>query len=414
MSKRVSPFLERLKYFTRREHFSDALSEMSPYSREMESIYRKRWAHDKVVRSTHGVNCTGSCSWDVYVKDGIVTWELQRTDYPSTGPDMPDFEPRGCPRGATFSWYMYSPLRVKYPYIRKPLLEMWREALRKASDPVSAWAQIVENPEKSKKYKEARGKGGFIRVSHEEAQNLVAASMIYTIKKYGPDRITGVSPIPAMSMASYAAGTRFLSLIGSPLMSFYDWYADFPPASPQIWGDQTDVPESSDWYNSSYLMIWGSNLPLTRTPDAHFMIEARYRGTKVVSVSPDYAEYVKFADNWLQPKPGTDGALAMAMGHVILKEFYIDNKTEYFTNYVKSYTDLPFLIIVKEGKNGYIADRFLRASDIGKNASNSEWKTVIYDDKSQNLSVPNGSLALISTLPYFIENFPKVLIFPDE
>lgn len=392
MSKRQIPFLERFKYFSRRQYFADNLCEMSPYSREMEEVYRRRWAHDKIVRSTHGVNCTGSCSWDVYVKDGIITWEVQRTDYPSTGPDMPEFEPRGCPRGACFSWYTYSPLRIKYPYVRKELLELWKEALVKADNPVEAWARIIENPEKAKKYKEARGKGGFVRVSHIEALTLTAASLIYTIKKYGPDRITGVSPIPAMSMASYAAGTRFLSLIGSPLMSFYDWYADLPPASPQIWGDQTDVPESSDWYNSSYLMIWGSNLPLTRTPDAHFMTEVRYKGTKVVSVSPDYAEYVKFADNWLQVKAGTDGALAMAMGHVILKEFYVDKKTDYFIDYVKTYTDMPFLVMLKKINNSYEATRFLRASDLGKNISNSEWKPVVFDEKSQNFIIPNGSI----------------------
>ena len=66
-------------------------------------FYRDRWAYDKVVRSTHGVNCTGSCSWKVYVKDGIITWEAQQTDYPSAGPDKPEYEPRGCPRGAAFS-----------------------------------------------------------------------------------------------------------------------------------------------------------------------------------------------------------------------------------------------------------------------------------------------------------------------
>lgn len=392
MSKRNLPILERLKYFSKREHFSDRWMETSPYSREQEAIYRKRWAHDKVVRSTHGVNCTGSCSWDVYVKDSLVTWELQRTDYPSTGPDMPDFEPRGCPRGATFSWYLYSPLRIKYPYIRRALLELWRKALNQTGDPVLAWGSIVEDSEKSEKYKSARGKGGFVRVSREEVLKIASAALIYDIQRFGPDRIVGVSPIPAMSMISYAAGTRFLSLLGSPLMSFYDWYADLPPASPQIWGDQTDVPESSDWYNSSYLMIWGSNLPLTRTPDAHFMVEARYKGTKVVSVSPDYAEYVKFADNWLQVKAGTDGALAMAMGHVILKEFYLDKKTDYFINYVKTYTDMPFLIRLKRKGEGYVADRFLRASDIGKNASNGEWKTVIYDDEINGFSIPNGSI----------------------
>ena len=71
---------------------------------------------------------------------------------------------------------------------------------------------------------------------------LIAAAHVHTIKRYGPDRVVGFSPIPAMSMASYAAGTRFLSLIGGVILSFYDWYADLPPSSPQVFGDQTDVP----------------------------------------------------------------------------------------------------------------------------------------------------------------------------
>ena len=66
-----------------------------------EEAYRSRWQHDKIVRSTHGVNCTGSCSWKIYVKGGIVTWETQQTDYPRTRPDLPNHEPRGCARGAS-------------------------------------------------------------------------------------------------------------------------------------------------------------------------------------------------------------------------------------------------------------------------------------------------------------------------
>jgi nitrate reductase alpha subunit len=84
-----------------------------------------------VVRSTHGVNCTGSCSWKIHVKDGLVTWETQQTDYPSNGPGVPDYEPRGCPRGASFSWYVYSPVRPKYPYVRGVLLAMFREELER-------------------------------------------------------------------------------------------------------------------------------------------------------------------------------------------------------------------------------------------------------------------------------------------
>jgi nitrate reductase / nitrite oxidoreductase, alpha subunit len=392
MKKKKMPLLKKLRYFSSREKYSNNWSEMSPNDRDWEDFYRNRWQHDKIVRSTHGVNCTGSCSWKIFVKDGIVTWENQQTDYPSTGPDMPEFEPRGCPRGASFSWYLYSPLRVKYPYVRGALLKMWKEALAQTNDPVKAWASIVEDPQKSKRYKSARGKGGFVRSSWNETTAMISASMIYTIKKYGPDRILGFSPIPAMSMLSYAAGSRFLSLVGSPLLSFYDWYADLPPASPQIWGDQTDVPESSDWFNSGYLLVWGSNLPMTRTPDAHFMAEARYRGTKVVSVSPDYAEFVKFADQWMSVKPGTDGALAMAMGHVIMKEFYIQNPSEYFINYAKNNTDMPFLVTLKEENGSFVADRFLVTSDLGKEYNNADWKTVLFNERTNDFAVPYGSL----------------------
>ncbi|MFD3260487.1 nitrate reductase subunit alpha [Paenibacillus lentus] len=381
-----------LKFFKPTESYSGNWSILEEKDRTWENMYRGRWSHDKVVRTTHGVNCTGSCSWKVFVKNGIITWENQQIDYPSCGPDMPEFEPRGCPRGASFSWYEYSPLRVKYPYMRGRLWRMWKQALQEASDPVAAWSSIVEDPEKARAYKQARGKGGHVRVTWEEATRLIAAQLIYTIRKYGPDRIAGFTPIPAMSMISYASGARFISLLGGEMLSFYDWYADLPPASPQIWGEQTDVPESSDWYNSGYLMMWGSNVPLTRTPDAHFMTEVRYKGTKVVSIAPDYAENVKFADNWLAPNPGTDAALAQAMTHVILNEFYEERQEPVFLDYAKQYTDMPFLILLEPHEGSYKAGRFLRASDLGDASPHAEWKPVIWDEAANEITIPNGTM----------------------
>lgn len=382
-----------LNFFKPTETFNGNWSVLESKSREWEKMYRERWSHDKVVRTTHGVNCTGSCSWKVFVKNGVITWENQQIDYPSCGPDMPEFEPRGCPRGASFSWYEYSPLCVKYPYIRGKLLDLWNTALEENNgNRIAAWASIVEDEEKAKAYKQARGKGGHVRANWKDVTDIIAAQILYTIKKDGPDRIAGFTPIPAMSMISYAAGARFINLLGGEMLSFYDWYADLPPASPQIWGEQTDVPESSDWYNASYIIMWGSNVPLTRTPDAHFMTEVRYKGTKVVSVAPDYAENVKFADNWLAPNPGTDAAVAQAMTHVILQEYYQDKPSEMFINYSKQYSDMPFVIMLDEDDNGYKAGRFLRASDLGMESENSEWKPVIHDMNSNQFVVPNGTM----------------------
>jgi len=181
------------------------------------------------------------------------------------------------------------------------LLQMYREAKQRLDHPVDAWADVVSDPERSRAYQAARGKGGLVRASWDEVLEMIAAAHVHTIETEGPDRIAGFSPIPAMSMVSQAIGARFISLLGGTMLSFYDWYADLPVASPQVFGDQTDVPESADWWDASYLMMWGSNVPVTRTPDAHFMTEARYRGQKVVVVSPDYADSTMFADEWLAP-----------------------------------------------------------------------------------------------------------------
>ncbi|MGJ5831549.1 nitrate reductase subunit alpha [Streptomyces ossamyceticus] len=394
----VEALVRSRRFFTKAEVSDDLRTLHRKGGRRADEFYRDRWSHDKVVRSTHGVNCTGSCSWKVYVKDGIITWEAQQTDYPSVGPDRPEYEPRGCPRGAAFSWYTYSPTRVRYPYVRGVLLQMYREAKQRLGDPVAAWADIVSDPERARRYKQVRGKGGLVRASWDEAVEMVAAAHVHTIKEYGPDRLAGFSPIPAMSMVSHAAGARFYSLLGGAMLSFYDWYADLPVASPQVFGDQTDVPESGDWWDAGYLIMWGSNLPVTRTPDAHWMTEARYRGQKVVAVSPDYADNVKFADEWLAAQPGTDGALAMAMGHVILKEFFVDRATPSFTDYVKKYTDLPFLIALDEidGTPGtYRPGKFLTAADLGgayAEAEHAEFRTVLLDAATGQPVVPNGTL----------------------
>ncbi|EOB6159839.1 nitrate reductase subunit alpha [Escherichia coli] len=392
----MSKLLDRFRYFKQKgDTFADGHGQVMHSNRDWEDSYRQRWQFDKIVRSTHGVNCTGSCSWKIYVKNGLVTWEIQQTDYPRTRPDLPNHEPRGCPRGASYSWYLYSANRLKYPLIRKRLIELWREALKQHSDPVLAWASIMNDPQKSLSYKQVRGRGGFIRSNWPELNQLIAAANVWTIKTYGPDRVAGFSPIPAMSMVSYAAGTRYLSLLGGTCLSFYDWYCDLPPASPMTWGEQTDVPESADWYNSSYIIAWGSNVPQTRTPDAHFFTEVRYKGTKTIAITPDYSEVAKLCDQWLAPKQGTDSALAMAMGHVILKEFHLDNPSDYFINYCRRYSDMPMLVMLEPRDDGsYVPGRMIRASDLvdGLGESNNpQWKTVAVNTAGE-LVVPNGSI----------------------
>ncbi len=365
-----------------------------PKARRWEEFYRSRWQHDTVVRSTHGVNCTGGCSWGVFVKDGIITWEMQQTDYPMLEPRLPPYEPRGCQRGISASWYVYSPIRVKYPYVRGPLLELWREARARHADPLEAWGSIVGDPQKRARYQQARGKGGFRRATWDEVLELIAAACLHTARRWGPDRVFGFSPIPAMSYLSYAGGSRFLQLFGGVNMSFYDWYADLPNAFPEVWGDQTDVCESADWFNAKYIVAMGSNLNMTRTPDVHFISEARHEGAKFVVIAPDFSQVAKYADWWIPVRAGQDTALWMAVNHVILKEFYADREVPSFTDYLRRYTDAPFLVELVRSQAGYAPGRFLRAGRLApyRDVELGDWKLLVYDGSSGQPRMPRGTI----------------------
>lgn len=368
---------------------------ISPQTRKWEEFYRNRWQYDKVVRSTHGVNCTGGCSWNIHVKDGIVVWETQALDYPLLENTLPPYEPRGCQRGISYSWYLYSPIRVKYPLMRGALMDLFNQEKQAAGgDPVKAWENLQNNPEKRKRYQRARGKGGFRRAKWDEVLELIAAANIYTVRKYGPDRIIGFSPIPAMSMLSYASGARYLQLMGGVNLSFYDWYCDLPCAYPEIWGEQTDVCESADWYNSKFCVSMGANLGMTRTPDIHFFSESKHNGTKTVVMSPDFSMVAKHADQWIPCHAGSDGAFWMAVTHVILKEYHADRQVPYFIDYVKRYTDCPFLVeLEKEGEH-YKPGRMIRANRISKYSQieNGDWHFLNVDENSGNLVCPKGTM----------------------
>ena len=280
------------------------------------------------------MNCTGSCSWKIYVKGGIVTWETQQTDYPRTRPDLPNHEPRGCARGASYCWYLYSANRVKYPMIRSRLLKLWRAA-RATMAPVQAWASIVERRGQARDYQKVRGIGGFVRASWDEVNEIIAAANVYTVKKHGPDRVVGFSPIPAMSMVSYAAGSRYLSLIGGVCLRSTTGTATCHRPRRMTWGEQTDVPESADWYNASLHHCLG----LERAADAHARCALLHRGP--LQGHQDGGGHAGLLRR--RPSSPTCGCTRsrapmrrwpMAMGHVILREFHLDRQAEYFEDYV--------------------------------------------------------------------------------
>ena len=283
---------------------------------------------------------------------------------------------------------------MKYPYIRGALVDLWRQAKANHADPVDAWTSLVEDPAARARWQQARGKGGLRRADWATVLEIIAASMVHTIKKHGPDRIAGFSPIPAMSMISYASGARLMQLIGGISLSFYDWYCDLPTASPETWGEQTDVQESADWYHAKMLVSMGANIGMTRTPDCHFLAEGRHNGTKLWVFSPDFSMVAKYADEWVAVNAGQDGAWWMAVNHVLLSEFHHQRKTPYFLDYAKKYTDAPYLVEIQEQEGGKVRPgQLLRAGRLKKYADEEQgsWKFLMWDEETQQAKMPMGS-----------------------
>ena len=98
-------------------------------------------------------------------------------------------------------------------------------------------------------------------------------------------------------------------------------------------------------------------------------------------LSPDFSQVSKYADWWLPVKAGQDGAFWMAVDHVILKEFFVDRQVPYFIDYLKRYTDTPFLVTLTPGPNGYTPGRLLpgRRHQPIRDVENGEWKFLVWD-----------------------------------
>jgi nitrate reductase alpha subunit len=316
-----------------------------PY-RDWEDLYREEWDWDSTARSTHSVNCTGSCSWEVFVRNGQVWREEQAGDYPQFDESTPDPNPRGCQKGACYSDYVNADHRVLHP-------------LRRTGE---------------------RGEGQWQRISWDEALTEIAEEVIDTVQEENYDGISGFTPIPAMSPVSFAGGSRLVNLLGGVSHSFYDWYSDLPPGQPITWGTQTDNAESADWYNADYIIAWGSNVNVTRIPDAKYFLEAAYNGTKRVGIFTDYSQTAIHCDEWLGPEPGTDTALALGMARTIVDEGLYDEA------HLKEQTDMPLLVRQDTGK-------FLRADEVGLGGGADRPEYVfVMQDASGRLRAAPGSL----------------------
>jgi DMSO reductase family type II enzyme molybdopterin subunit len=289
----------------------------STYKR-WEDLMRNKWTWDRVVRGTHGTNCSGNCAFNVYVKNGIVWREEQQGEYGHSTSDTPDYGPRGCQKGLRHAKYMYGKQRILYP-------------MKRAGE---------------------RGDGKWERVTWDQALDEIADKFIdYTIE-FGPSSITqGAGTQAAMKQTTFPAIGRFVAASGIEYPEAFAGVGDLPTGLYMTTGVPLLCDTMAAVFKSKCCLVWFCNPAVTRIPDAHFFWEAKYNGTEVISISPEFTPTAMHSSKWVNPKPGTDAALALSMVHVILEAGLHD------AGFIREQTDLPYLVRTDNGK-------FLRETDV--------------------------------------------------
>ncbi len=306
-------------------------------------LWRESWKWDAVVHSSHArANCISTCSWNVFVRNGIAWREEQNAIYEASEPGVPDFNPRGCQKGACYTHLMYEPSRIVHP-------------LRRVGE---------------------RGSGRFKRVSWDEALDETADHIIDAAVESGTGAVVYDHGTTNIDFGPDTVGEmRLFDGLNATVIDSWGGVGDMPMGAVQTWGMYNVEGTSDDWFKSDFIMVWRGNPAYTRIPEVHFMHEARYRGAKLVVVAPDYNASAVHADLWLNPRVGTDAALSLGMAQVILNEGLHD------VEYVREQTDLPVLVRDDTG-------HYLRESDL--RAGGSDTTLYFWDETADALTVVPG------------------------
>ena len=341
-------------------------------ARDWEKIYRDQFKHDYTYHFLCAPNDTHNCLLKAYVKNDVITrigpsygYGKAKDLYGNQASHR--WEPRVCNKGLVLNRRVYGPRRVKYPMVREGFKKWVDAGYPRGSDgkPDAKYFQ--------------RGKESFIRVSWDEAGDIAAKTLVNIAKTYGGEEgqrllhLQGYDPDTVD--ATMGAGTQVLKFRGGmPLLGItrvfgmyrlansmalvdshlrgvgpdkalggrgfdnYTFHTDLPPGHPMVTGQQTIDFDLATAENAKLIVPWGMNWISTKMPDAHWLTEAKVKGAKVTSITVEYSSVASKSDEVIIIRPATDTVFAFGVANVMLKEKLYDE------DYVKSKTDLPFLV----------------------------------------------------------------------
>ncbi len=354
-------------------------------NRDWERVYRDLWQYDSKFTFLCAPNDTHNCLLNAYVRSGVVT-RIGPTMRYGEAEDLSGFrtshrwDPRVCQKGLALTRRFYGDRRISQCMVRSGF-KKWVEA---------GFPRGEDGLPPREHFQRARDE--WLRVTHDEGAALAARALKNIAETYsgeeGKRRLLAQHYDEATVEAMQGAGTQVLKFRGGmPLLGMtrvfgfyrmansmallddhirkvgpegalgargfdnYSWHTDLPPGHPMVTGQQTVEFDLNAVEHCKMAVVWGMNWITTKMPDAHWLTEARVKGTRVVVIACEYSATATKGDDVLVVRPGTTPALSLGLAHVILSEGLYD------ADYVKRWTDLPLLVRMDNLK-------YLRAAEV--------------------------------------------------
>jgi nitrate reductase alpha subunit len=354
-------------------------------NRDWEQTYRDLWKYDSTFTFLCAPNDTHNCILNAFVRDGVIT-RIGPTMRYGEAVDLDGnrathrWDPRICQKGLALTRRFYGDRRLRHCMVRAGYKKWVEDGFPRDADgrPPRAYFN--------------RARDEWVRATHDEAADIVARALHNIATTYsgeaGTKRLHAQGYGDEVVAATKGAGTQVLKFRGGmPLLGMtrvfglyrmansmalldakirgvgpdqalggrgfdnYSWHTDLPPGHPMVTGQQTVEFDLSSVELARTVVVWGMNWITTKMPDAHWLTEARLKGTRVVVIACEYSATSCKADDAIVVRPGTTPALALGLANLIMRERLYDEA------YVRQWTDLPILVRTDTLK-------YLRASDV--------------------------------------------------
>ena len=309
-----------------------------------EDVYRNEWRWDDVRWGSHTNQCApGGCSFRVYSRKGTVWREEQSARSYASNPDYPDYNPQGCQKGCGFHQLLTSPERVRFP-------------LKRAGE---------------------RGEGKWKRISWDEAFTEIADAILDAHKTHGPSSFIVDAPHIHAGTVALSGVFRLTRILGALMPDLNVAIGDDFKGLHQTFGKMHMGYTADNFFDAELIVLTQSNPSYTWPAIYHFITEARYNGTEIVLLAPDYNPTALTADVHVPLRVGTDAAFWLAASQVIIAEKL------HQPGFLREQTDLA--ILVRKDTR-----RYLRASEVD---GGREDQLYFFDLRSRRIvKAPRGSL----------------------